>query len=120
MPALLSYTALSVGLTGAFGYFTSMVLAALGLHVSWILPTLCGLLRHRSVDVSTRALLSLMTAEVAIAAATYLGLSGHTGQVGTNIFWRLPTDFRQCHGSPSGDLPRAALDPLPRPRAALP
>ncbi|MFD9123254.1 hypothetical protein [Kitasatospora sp. NPDC059571] len=84
MLALLSYTALSVGLTGAFGYFTSMVLAALGLHVSWVLPTgcgiaLCGLLGHRSVDVSARVLLCLIAAEVAIAAVYDIAVVAHLG-----------------------------------------
>ncbi|MFD9099336.1 APC family permease [Streptomyces collinus] len=69
--AVLSYSALSIGLAGAFGYFTSLVLDAVGVHQSWVLYAaagifLTGLLGYRSVDLSAKVLTLLMIAEMAI------------------------------------------------------
>nr|WP_095877385.1 APC family permease [Streptomyces sp. TLI_235] len=84
MLALLSYTALSIGLVGAFGYFTALVLAAAGVHVPWVVLSgcgvvVCGLLGHRSVDLSARVLLTLMAAEVVIAAVFDLAVLADRG-----------------------------------------
>ncbi|MFF3515787.1 APC family permease [Streptomyces sp. NPDC002573] len=69
--AVLSYSALSIGLAGAFGYFTSLILTAVGIHGSWVLYasagiTITGLLGYRSVDLSAKILGILMVAEMAI------------------------------------------------------
>jgi amino acid transporter len=69
--ATLGYLALAVGMSAVFGYFTSLVLAQAGLHVSWGVFTAVGVVLvaafgFRSADVSARFLGVLMAAEFAV------------------------------------------------------
>ncbi|MGW4757693.1 APC family permease [Streptomyces chartreusis] len=69
--AVLSYTSLAIGLAGAFGYFTSLVFATVGVHVHWLLCAglgiaITGLLGYRSVDLSARILAVLLVAELLV------------------------------------------------------
>lgn len=72
--AVLSYNCATVGLVGALGYFTSLVLANHGLHVSWEWCCAIGLvlvaaLGYRHIAISARVLAVLMIAEIGILAA---------------------------------------------------
>ncbi|HKD97537.1 MAG TPA: APC family permease, partial [Micromonosporaceae bacterium] len=69
--AVLSYTALTVGLAGAFGYFVKLVLAEEDIHVAWEWPAavaivVVALLGYRSADLSAKVLGVLMILEFAI------------------------------------------------------
>ncbi len=82
--AVLSYNALAAGLAGAFGYFGSLVLASVGVDVSWIVVAFVGwaltaFLGYRSVDVSAKVLAFLMSAEVLILLVLDFGVIGHKG-----------------------------------------
>ncbi|MFD9123970.1 APC family permease [Kitasatospora sp. NPDC059571] len=84
MLALCSYTAMSIGLVGAFGYFTSLVLAKSGLHVSWMLLAggglaVVGLLGYHSVGLSAKVLAVLLVAQIAMVAVYDLAVVAHLG-----------------------------------------
>jgi len=69
--AVVSYTVLTIGLAGAFGYFVTQVLDTLGVHVAWEWPSavaivLVALFGYRSADLSAKVLGVLMVAEFAI------------------------------------------------------
>jgi amino acid transporter len=70
--AVVSYTALTVGLAGAFGYFTQQVFAqGFDAHVSWIWPAavaiaFVGFFGYRSADLSAKILGVLMVLEFAV------------------------------------------------------
>lgn len=70
--ALTSYTAMTCGLAGAFGYFMhELILAAAGMSISWFILSAIGiaivaLLGYRSVDLSAKILGFLMIAEFAV------------------------------------------------------
>lgn len=66
--AVLSYGGLTFGLSGAFGYYTSLVLDGLGITVAWwqlAIPAivLIAVLGYRSVDLSAKVLGTLMVLE---------------------------------------------------------
>lgn len=66
--AVLSYGGLTFGLSGAFGYYTSLVLDGLGVTVPWwqlAIPAigLIAVLGYRSVDLSAKVLGTLMVLE---------------------------------------------------------
>jgi amino acid transporter len=66
--AVLSYGGLTFGLSGAFGYYTSLVLDGLGISVPWWplalgAIALIALLGYRSVDLSAKVLGTLMVLE---------------------------------------------------------
>ena len=92
--ALGSYTAMSCGLAGAFGYFTrEVVSAAVGIDVSWLVFSLVGvaivaLLGYRSVDVSAKVLGTLMILEFAILFVFSLQVIGtkHTAALPLESF----------------------------------
>jgi cation diffusion facilitator CzcD-associated flavoprotein CzcO/amino acid transporter len=70
--ALTSYTAMTCGLAGAFGYFMhELILSAAGVSISWFILSAIGiaivaLLGYRSVDLSAKILGFLMIAEFAV------------------------------------------------------
>jgi len=70
--ALFSYTAMSCGLSGAFGYFMrELVKSAAGVSIPWFVFSTVGiaivsLLGYRSVDLSAKILGFLMIAEFAV------------------------------------------------------
>ncbi|MFG2947645.1 APC family permease [Streptomyces adustus] len=72
--AVLSYNAATIGLVGAQGYFTRLVLAAHGYHVSWQVCALAGValvavLGHREITLSARLLALLMIGETGVLLA---------------------------------------------------
>ncbi|MFJ1707909.1 APC family permease [Kitasatospora sp. NPDC088346] len=72
--ALLAYNCATVGLVGALGYFTQLVLAAHGLDLPWQLCAAVGLaavavLGYRDIAVSARLLAVLMVGEIGVLAA---------------------------------------------------
>ncbi|OIK27403.1 APC family permease [Streptomyces malaysiense] len=72
--ALLSYNCATIGLAGALGYFTQLVLAAHGLTVSWEWCAAVGLvltavLGYREIALSARVLALLMLGEIGVLAA---------------------------------------------------
>jgi len=69
--AVLSYGALTFGLAGAFGYYTSLVLDGLGVSVPWwplalLSIAIIAVLGYRSVDLSAKVLGTLMVLEFAV------------------------------------------------------
>ncbi|HWE89134.1 MAG TPA: amino acid permease [Pseudonocardiaceae bacterium] len=82
--AVLSYTCLTIGLAGAFGYFVQLVLHTEGVRLAWEWPAavavvVVGLLGYRSVDLSAKVLGTLMVAEFAILAVFDVGVVAHKG-----------------------------------------
>ncbi|BAJ28543.1 MULTISPECIES: APC family permease [Kitasatospora] len=82
--AVLAYNAATVGLVGALGYFTQLVLAAHGLDLPWQLCAAAGLLAvaalgYRDIAVSARLLAVLMVGEIGILAALDLAIAGRHG-----------------------------------------
>lgn len=72
--ALLAYNCATVGLVGAFGYFTRLVLADHGVNVSWQVCAAVGiaavaLLGYREIAISARLLAVLMLGEIGILLA---------------------------------------------------
>src|SRR4051794_33416379 len=72
--ALLSYSCATIGLAGALGYFTRLVLAAHGVAVSWEWCAAAGLvltavLGYREIALSARVLALLMLGEIGMLAA---------------------------------------------------
>jgi amino acid transporter len=69
--AMIAYVALTIGLAGFFGYSLNIVLAALGVTLSWYILAVGGMaivavLGYRSIDMSSKILGVLMAAEVII------------------------------------------------------
>ncbi|MEV4616639.1 APC family permease [Kitasatospora sp. NPDC049258] len=82
--ALLAYNCATVGLVGALGYFTRLVLAAHGLDLPWQLCAAVGLvavavLGYRDIAVSARVLAVLMLGEIGVLAALDLAILGRHG-----------------------------------------
>jgi amino acid transporter len=82
--ALLAYNCATIGLVGAFGYFTSLVLAAHGVHLSWWICAAVGialtaLLGYREIAVSAWTVAILMTGEIAILLALDVGILARDG-----------------------------------------
>ncbi|MET7882702.1 APC family permease [Streptomyces avermitilis] len=72
--ALLAYNCATIGLAGALGYFTQLVLAAHGFTVSWQWCAAVGLLAvavlgYREIALSARVLALLMLGEIGVLAA---------------------------------------------------
>ena len=71
--AVAAYVAFTIGLAAFLGYFLDQVLSQLGLHGSWVIYAAGGIvlvaaLGYRSIDLSSRILGALMTAEILILA----------------------------------------------------
>ena len=69
--AVISYSAVTIGLVGAFGYFAQLIAAAHGLSLPWpvwagVAIVALGLLGYHEIEFSARLLAVLMLAEVAI------------------------------------------------------
>ena len=69
--AVLAYIALTCGLVGAFGYFTALVLAGLGVTVPWYIFSIVGLIfvgvmGYRSAELSAKVLGALMILEFGV------------------------------------------------------
>jgi amino acid transporter len=82
--ALLAYNCATIGLAGALGYFTQIILAQHGVHVSWELCAAVGialvaLLGYREIAVSARLLALLMLGEIGILIALDLAILGKHG-----------------------------------------
>src|SRR6185369_513683 len=82
--AVVSYTALTIGLAGAFGYFVHVVLDSVGITVAWEIPSaiaiiFVGLMGYRSADLSAKVLGVLMVLEFAILIVFDLAVAGHKG-----------------------------------------
>ncbi|WP_051966066.1 APC family permease [Kitasatospora mediocidica] len=82
--ALVAYNTATIGLVGALGYFTQLVLADHGVHLSWELCAAVGLaavavLGYRDIAVSARVLAVLMTGEIGVLAALDLAEIGRHG-----------------------------------------
>ncbi len=84
--AVVSYTALTIGLAGAFGYFTQQVLAdpTVGVDMPWQLPSAVAIIivavfGYRSADLSAKVLGVLMLAEFAVLIVFDLGVLFHKG-----------------------------------------
>ncbi|HEY7175749.1 MAG TPA: APC family permease, partial [Micromonosporaceae bacterium] len=82
--AVLSYTVLTIGLCGAFGYFVHIVLGTVGVAVAWEIPSaiaaaFVGFMGYRSADLSARVLGVLMVLEFAILIVFDLAVLGHQG-----------------------------------------
>ena len=71
--AVAAYVAFTIGLAAFLGYFLDQMLSQLGLHGSWVIYAAGGIvlvaaLGYRSIDLSSRILGALMTAEILILA----------------------------------------------------
>ncbi|AGS72390.1 APC family permease [Streptomyces collinus] len=82
--ALLSYNCATIGLAGALGYFTQLVLAAHGLTVSWEWCAAVGLLLtavlgYREIALSARVLALLMLGEIGVLAALDVAILARHG-----------------------------------------
>jgi amino acid transporter len=82
--ALLSYNCATIGLAGALGYFTQLVLAAHGLAVSWEWCAAVGLvltavLGYREIALSARVLALLMLGEIGVLAALDVAILARHG-----------------------------------------
>ncbi|MFJ2829003.1 APC family permease [Streptomyces sp. NPDC087263] len=82
--ALLAYNCATIGLAGALGYFTQLVLAAHGFTVSWQWCAAVGLLAvavlgYREIAVSARVLALLMLGEIGILLALDVAILARHG-----------------------------------------
>ncbi|MFF4579864.1 amino acid permease [Streptomyces sp. NPDC001389] len=82
--AVIAYLALTIGLAGAFGYFSSLVLASSGVGLPWYLYSaaalaLVAVLGYRSVDLSAKVLGALVAAEFAVLLVFDALAVGHRG-----------------------------------------
>lgn len=84
MVAVLAYNAMTIGLAGAFGYFTQLVAHTFGLDLPWQLWAAVGvaamaLLGYRQVDLSARLLAVLLTGEIAMLLLLNIAVLGKRG-----------------------------------------
>ncbi|MFB7468583.1 amino acid permease [Streptomyces sp. NPDC056224] len=82
--AVVAYVALTIGMVGAFGYFSSLVLASSGVGLPWYLYSalalvLVAILGYRSVDLSAKVLGALIAAEFAVLVVFDALAVGHRG-----------------------------------------
>lgn len=101
--AVVSYAALSIGLLGAFGFFSELVAADLGAQIPWFVFSLVGLvivasLGYRSVDLSAKVLGALMIAEFGVLIIFDLSVVGQRGTDG------LPLSSLSAEAIGSGSL----------------
>jgi amino acid transporter len=71
--AMIAYVSFTIGMAAFFGYFLALALKPTGISVSWLLYALGGItivavLGYRSIDLSSRILGALMTAEILVLA----------------------------------------------------
>ena len=107
--ALTSYTAMTCGLAGAFGYFMhELILSAALVNIPWYLLSAIGiaivaLLGYRSVDLSAKILGFLMIAEFAVLIVFEVLVLAEKG------FSAFPTESFTYHAATSGPFGIAAL-----------
>ncbi|PQZ93653.1 amino acid permease [Arthrobacter sp. MYb227] len=82
--AFVGYTSMALGIGTAFGYFTHLVFAGLGLSVPWFVFTACGsalvgFLGYRSAELSVKVLGVLMVLEFAILIIFNIAVVGTKG-----------------------------------------
>lgn len=82
--AAIAYNAITIGVLGAFGYFTQSIAASHGLDVHWIVWAAAGalvvaVLGYRQVDLSARVLALLIVGEVGILVALDIAVVAHEG-----------------------------------------
>ncbi len=82
--AVLAYIALTCGLVGAFGYFTALVLAGLGVTVPWYVFSIVGLIfvgvmGYRSAELSAKVLGALMILEFGVLIVFDILVIAHNG-----------------------------------------
>ncbi|WP_255953404.1 APC family permease [Streptomyces odontomachi] len=82
--ALLAYNCAAIGLVGALGYFTQLVLAGHGITVSWEWCAAVGLvvvavLGYREISVSARLLALLMLGEIGVLVALDVAILARHG-----------------------------------------
>ncbi len=71
--AMLSYISFTIGMAGFFGYFLNVVLGPLGVPIPWYAYSVVGIaliafLGYRNIELSSRILGVLMTAEILVLA----------------------------------------------------
>lgn len=101
--ALVGYTSMALGIGTAFGYFTHLVFAGLGLAVPWYVFTACGIalvgfLGYRSAELSAKVLGVLMVLEFAILLIFNIAVVGAKG------FAAFPAESFTPHQAFSGTL----------------
>ncbi|MFI8347495.1 APC family permease [Streptomyces sp. NPDC085596] len=97
--AVVAYNSATIGLVGASGYFTSLVLAGHGIHLSWewcaaIVLVLIAVLGYRDIAISARVLAVLMIAEIGVLAAldvAVLARHGVRALPAASFSWRAAT-----------------------------
>jgi amino acid transporter len=82
--AVLSYSAVTIGLVGAFSYFAQLTAAAHGLNLPWpvwaaVVIVVLAVLGYHEIELSARLLAVLMLAEVAVLVVLDLAILGHRG-----------------------------------------
>jgi len=82
--AVVAYVAFTIGLAAFLGYFLDQVLSQLGVRGSWVVYAggsiaLVAVLGYRSIDLSSRILGALMTAEILILAVFDLAVIAAKG-----------------------------------------
>ncbi|HKT03308.1 MAG TPA: APC family permease, partial [Rugosimonospora sp.] len=82
--AVLSYTVLTLGYAGAFGYFVHVVMHTVGTEVPWEVPSafalfVVGILGYRSVTLSARIITVLMVIEFSALFLLNGGIVLHRG-----------------------------------------
>jgi amino acid transporter len=85
--AVIGYAANAMGVSAAFGYFSSLVLASLGIHVAWwvgwaVVTAIVAALGYRSIDVSAKVVGVLMVLEFGVLIILDLLIVGHKGVTG--------------------------------------
>ncbi|MER5739759.1 MULTISPECIES: APC family permease [unclassified Streptomyces] len=97
--AVVAYNSATIGLVGASGYFTSLVLAGHGVHLAWewcaaVVLVLVAVLGYRDIAVSARVLAVLMIAEIGVLAAldvAVLARHGVRALPAASFSWRAAT-----------------------------
>ncbi len=82
--AVISYSAVTIGLVGAFAYFAQLIAAAHGVNLPWPVWAAMaivglGLLGYHEIELSARLLAVLMLAEVAVLVVLDVAIVGHQG-----------------------------------------
>ena len=106
--AVISYLAMSCGLAGGFGYFTSSALKSIGLSAPWWLISIIGIfivafLTYRSIDLSAKVVGTLMVIEFLILIVfDFLGIAKHGAKA-------LPSGSFTFHSFATGSLAIAMM-----------
>ena len=82
--AVLSYSAVTIGLVGAFSYFAQLIASAHGLNLPWpvwaaVVIVVLAVLGYHEIELSARLLAVLMLAEVAVLVVLDVAIVGHRG-----------------------------------------